>query len=234
MTDPLICCIMPCHRNPAFIRRAIRSFRSQSYLRRWLLVLDNAAVGKHADIQDECKRRPSEIAWFNRPEHSGCTVGGLRNYAIGEIPQRLGVNAIAHFDYDDWSAPNRLQYQLDFMRSTGVAVVGFNDMCFYDAVRDRVLFYDSRMTNYGLGTSLFYKREAWERVKFPDITPEDTTWQHQIGHDNIRGCSSIVDGKPMMIQVLHGGNAAANASGAIFEKASEALEKQVREILATA
>ncbi len=209
MTDPLICCIcLDPGGRPDFTARAKRSFASQSYSEKTSMFVDTAG--------------------------SKLSIGALRNGAVDVILRKRPSDIIAHWDWDDWSAPDRLQYQLDFMRSTGVPVVGFNDMAFYDAVRDRVLYYDSRMTNYALGTSLFYKREAWERVKFPDITPEDTTWQHQIGHDNIRGCSSIVDGKPMMIQVLHGGNAAANASGAIFEKASAELEKQVREILAKA
>ncbi len=209
MTDPLICCIcLDPGGRPDFIRRAESCWHKQTIDRPgWFSILKT-----DGDLKSK-------------------TIGALRNMAIH---RHADCEIVAHWDWDDWSSPQRLQYQLDFMRSTGVAVVGFNTMAFYDAVRDRVLYYDSRMANYGLGTSLFYKREAWERVKFPDITPEDTTWQHQIGHDNIRGCSSIVDGKPMMIQVLHGGNAAANASGAIFEKASEALEKQVREILKNA
>ncbi len=149
-----------------------------------MLILDNAKehLPNHNSYGDAIFHIPL-------PEMNGKTVGALRNCA-NRMAALYELDILAHFDMDDWSAPERLQYQLDFMRSTGVPVVGFNTMAFYDAVRDRVLYYDSRMTNYGLGTSLFYKREAWERVKFPDITPEDTTWQHQIGHDNIRGCSS--------------------------------------------
>ncbi len=227
MTDPLICCICPAHARMDFVERTIRCFKAQTYENSWLRIVDTSP--ETLEWGDTLQYR---IQYIVAQMLSGMTVGKIRNWAIASIVDK--APCIAHFDYDDWSAPERLQYQLDFMRSTGVAVVGFNDMAFYDAVRDRVLYYNSRMTNYGLGTSLFYKREAWERVKFPDITPEDTTWQHQVGHDNIRGCSSIVDGKPMMIQVLHGGNAAANASGAIFEPASADLDRQVREILKNA
>ncbi len=208
MTDPLICCIcLDPGGNLEFMRRMHSCFEDQSYDPKNLLVWNTAGLSK--------------------------TIGAMRNRTIDTLTM-TSTDIVAHFDWDDWSAPERLQYQLDFMRSTGAPVVGFYDMLFMDTVRDRVLYYDSRLKNYGLGTSLFYKREVWERVKFPDITPEDTTWQHQVGHDNIRGCSSIVDGKPMMIQVIHGANAAASASGAIFQEASEAQNKAVREILARA
>lgn len=197
-------CICPAHAHPEFVQRATDCFNSQRYPLKRFELLDTSGL-------------------------SGWSVGAIRNTLISHSSHPGEI--IAHFDYDDWSAPERLSQQVALMELTGRPIVGYYDMAFYDQTRDRVLFYDSNMRNYALGTSLMYHREIWEKNPFPDQTPEDTTWQFKIGPQNIASISSIRKGKPMMIQVYHGANAAASVHGAMFEPASPELDREVRRIL---
>jgi hypothetical protein len=107
----------------------------------------------------------------------------------------------------------------------------------YDAKHDKVWIYENpRHSPYSVGCSLFYKREAWEKHKFPDRTPEDNLWRNAVGGENIESRSVWENGKPLMIQVIHGGNASASIvrSSVYYKEPSEAQEKAVRELLASA
>ncbi len=162
------------------------------------------------------------------------TVGNRRNRAI----ESTDTDFISHFDYDDWSAPDRLSIQLAHIQKTGKLVTGFYDMPMYDAKNDKVWMYRHHDPRYALGASLFYRREAWERVKFPDKTPEDNQWRREVGLDNCLSQSSLrEDGTPIMIQTVHGGNASARivpSNHTKFSEASPELDAEVRRILKTA
>ncbi len=219
---PEVCCILPFKEKPQLVERAIGCFFSQDYQNKKLLLLNTG--------HDSCDFLATipDINYHHIPAIAGKTVGFLRNFCINNgVTQEL----IAHFDYDDWSAPGRLSQQVALMEMTGRPVVGYYDMPFYDQVQDRVFWYDSLMRNYTLGTALMYRRELWEKIPFPDCTPEDTTWQRQVGTDNIAAISSLRNGEPMMIQTIHGSNGAAHSSAARFDPASPSLEKRVREII---
>ncbi len=104
----------------------------------------------------------------------------------------------------------------------------------YDAKNDKVWIYENPDHRFALGTSLFYRREAWERVKFPDKTPEDNQWRREVGYDNCESQSVFrEDGTPMMVQVVHGGNASARIvpSSKKFKQATEQQDKDVRDLL---
>ena len=207
MSEPSVCCITPTHM-PQYWERVKACFESQTYQRKHWLPMDTRGMG--------------------------LTVGALRNMMIRSTGQDFDL--IAHFDHDDWSAPTRLAEQVEFMQATGSQVVGYYDMPLYDELRDKVLLYDSHNPNYALGTSLMYRREAWERVRFPDQTPEDTTWQNQVGPENVASVSCLtMDGpiEPRMVQTVHKASAAARVClhSSRVEPAGVELDGAVREIL---
>ena len=146
------------------------------------------------------------------------------------------IDFFAHFDDDDWSAPDRLSIQLAHIQKTGKLVTGFYDMPFYDQQTGEVAFYCHEDKRYALGTSLFYKREAWEQHKFPDMTPEDNKWRMNVGLDNCESISSLcADGSPIMIQTVHGANGSAKIMQTPrWSKPSKELEDEVRRIIASA
>lgn len=205
MNEPRVLCICPWHRKPEWAERSSESFNSQSYLGRVLLCMDTST-------------------WK-------VSIGVVRNRMIAEDVSKADL--IAHFDYDDWSAPDRLADQVAFMQETGADVTGYSDMLFYDEIRDKVVFYDSRHSDYCLGTSLLYKREVWERNPFPDSMVEDTTWENQLKKLGVKivSRSSIRDGKPLMIATIHSANTSKKI-GAAFKPSGDEMERQVRSLLA--
>ncbi len=213
MNEPRIACIcLNPGGNAYFVERATKCMIWQTYLKSTYFVADTSLPKS--------------------------TVGAWRNWAIQEvIDNAIGIDYIAHFDWDDISAPARLQRQIEHIQQTGKEVTGFVDMPMYDKKNDKVWIYTNPHPSYSLGNCLFYKREAWERVKFPDMTPEDNLWRKNIGGENIEPRSVFEpDGSPLMIQVVHGANASASIirSSVYYQEPSEAQEKAVRELLASA
>ena len=229
MSEPLICCIMPTRDRPVHAIQASWSFTKQRYENSFLIIVDSGKLQTFKELMGRA------IAVWN-PEWNGLSVGSLRNLAVTQAMQTMDLpkpDYIAHFDDDDVSAPDRLSHQLAHIRKTGKLVTGYYNMPMYDAKNDKVWIYSDPAKRYILGTSLFYRREAWERVKFPDRTPEDNLWRKQVGGENCEPQSVFRDGVPMMVQTVHGGNASARivASSKRFREPSEAEEKAVRELL---
>ena len=79
---------------------------------------------------------------------------------------------IAHWDDDDYSAPERLAVQVRSLLESGKAVTGFHSMRFTDG--NRWWKYEGTR-NYALGTSLCYRRGWWNTHRFPLV---------QVGEDN--------------------------------------------------
>lgn len=116
---------------------------------------------------------------------------------------------ICHWDHDDWSSSDRIASQVELLIKNNVNVTGYHDLPFYDVANALVLFYDSKMTGYAVGTSLMYRREVWERTPFPDKQcGEDAAWQHAVRREQgigVASTTSVVNGKPMMVARHHAG-----------------------------
>lgn len=229
-SEPLICCITPTWDRLEFLRRANDCFEGQSYPRA------RCVIWKTGDPLIGIPKARTAHVHAPRTDDS---VGVLRNHAISWSIASLRdgkPDFIAHFDDDDWSAPDRLSVQLAQIMRTGKLVTGFYDMTFYDTVNDRVMFYRHEDKRYALGTSLFYRREAWEQHKFPDETPEDNKWRVAVGLDNCESSSSLrADGTPIMIQTIHSANASARIIVTPrWSVPPKELEDEVRRIVATA
>ncbi len=115
------------------------------------------------------------------------------NHARGEV--------IAHWDDDDYSAHTRLADQLARLDSSGKPVTGYHAMRFTDGTR---WWKFEGKKSYALGTSLCYRKEAWQRNKFPAI---------QVGEDNhfvavaaARGELVTADAGELMYANNHPGN----------------------------
>ncbi len=195
MSEPLVCAICLTRDRPAMLRRAIESFRSQTYDHKRLFVLDNGLTPTYP-----ASLRSNEVALHWQPSF-GKSVGTLRNMANDLVATGLGQPAmnddspkiLVHWDSDDWSHPNRIAEQVSLLQASEAECVGYHSMYFFRAAGigrdpqgtsrscplcatipcscdDQVYLYDgSDQPGYALGTSLCYWRKTWEQRPFLDV-----------------------------------------------------------------
>jgi glycosyltransferase involved in cell wall biosynthesis len=92
---------MPTYNRRPFIPLALSSFARQSYANAELIVVDD---GEDA-VSDLCEGVP-RVRYFRLRRRA--TIGAKRNFALREARG----DVIAHWDDDDWYAPDRLRYQV--------------------------------------------------------------------------------------------------------------------------
>lgn len=101
------------------------------------------------------------------------TVGEKRNIANGMARGEI----IVHFDDDDWSHPDRIAQQVEFLVSSGKQMVGYHDL-FYFRVSDRSFWryhFQGLPCVYASGTSQCYYKSWWEKHPFKKkIVGEDS------------------------------------------------------------
>ena len=97
---PLISCIMPTYNRRSFIDLALACFRRQTYRNRELIVVDDGTESIADLVRDEPGVRYYRLSGRLR-------IGAKRNRACAEARGEL----IAHWDDDDWYAPDRLARQ---------------------------------------------------------------------------------------------------------------------------
>lgn len=184
------------------VQRAVRSFYSQTYERKSLLVYDTGDP-------------PVKISGFDsRTVHvvepaNGRPIGSLRN-AANDLVSGFGFDVVAHWDSDDWSAPRRLEDQLALLDSSGAQVVGYREMLFWDTTGDYIecrlpaaWLYSNPNPKYCLGTSLLYPIHTWTGIKFPPkVKGEDNEWCLRL--KTASTSAGVAD--PLMIASIHGGN----------------------------
>jgi len=155
----LVSCIMPTRNRREWVPRAVAAFLAQTYEKKELIVLDNGE-----SVEDLLPKQPN-IRYVRLPGTQ--STGQLRNIcctiARGEF--------IAHWDDDDWSHPKRLEEQVKALGD--FQVTGYNRMYFHGP-GDQVSLYLGT-AKYAVGTSLLYRRDYWDRNRFPPLKiGEDT------------------------------------------------------------
>lgn len=156
---PLVSCILPTKDRAAFIPHVIRSYQSQTYPHKELIIVDNGEDHTESLIPSDPSIRYVKVS-------GRVMTGDMRNlcakHARGEF--------ICHFDSDDWSAPERVTDQVTRLGEFGVAT-GYHSMLFYD-IRDGKCYLwnmPHSPVRYVLGTSLCYRREWWRTHPFESM-----------------------------------------------------------------
>lgn len=186
---PLVACVCLTADRQAMTERAVRSFLSQTYSNKMLLVFD---TGKRPFEFESLPMRTALRISLERHEFSyleylaGSTIGSLRNMANDLC---CGAQIIAHWDSDDWSYPFRLEDQVKVLEKSGVAATGYSDMVFQDS--GKAWLYQNGDPQFCLGTSLCYWRATWANKPFEAINEgEDNRWLRQVER---RGVSSVMN-----------------------------------------
>ena len=208
MSEPIVCAVLLVNGRPEMTRRAIESFRSQTYANKSLLILDTG------DPKLGGEYRPNEV--YSMMNGTGLTFGALRNWA-----NRLAQSAdiIAHFDSDDVSHPRRIEEQVAFLQSSGAEAVGYRELLFWDtrpvhaeisperwSPRNEAWLYAHPHPAYLVGASMCYWRRVWRTHPFDERVPhEDQDWW--LHHWPLCAAeSAIVGAEPRMICGIHGDN----------------------------
>ena len=222
-SDPLVCCVLLTRDRPEMARRAVDSFRAQTYENKRLLVYDNSLRSPENHkfmvwLRDVNDASQSEM-WYARCSGKE-TIGKSRNMAGNMAVKCIEADIIAHWDDDDWSHPNRLAEQVALLQASGAEAVGYSDMLFWDeratllpnpAPTGEAWRYSGYLAKDVLGTSLMYWRKTWERVPFDDIMTgeDDRFWRKVLGFAETSmapPCRAPLYREPRMIASIHGGN----------------------------
>jgi len=233
MSDqPIVCCILLVNGRREMTRRAIASFRAQTYdlVSRWLILFDSGLEQfrmSESDLENEVH--------VDARAFEGSTIGALRN-AVNSLSRDGRADLIAHFDSDDVSHPRRLEEQVALLQASGKQCVGYRECLFWDTRRrlpgggyryDEAWLYRQDDPRFAIGASFMYRRELWEKHPFPDAPHEDYRWwlTPEVSN-NCMGVSSVVPrevwrdssepqawqtqiddcGEPRMICQIHGAN----------------------------
>jgi len=233
-----------------YTERAIRCFLAQDYTQKSLVILDS---GKTAF---ELHQVGANLI-LARVEHQPTdTIGRLRNLA-----NSLAVNTdlICHWDSDDWSAPNRISEQVKLIQTeqrSGIAeypdLVGCNEMLFWNSVKRETWRYKHPHPSYCVGTSMMYRREAWEAVRFDEAITQGedhkfwmqgVPWYKRAAMSSVPKSTEIPmvgvlslyasETEPLIIAELHGGNTCAKTDKDKREwTREEQWDKRVSQIMA--
>ncbi len=155
----LVSCIMPTRNRRAFVERAIAQFLRQDYGQRELIVVDDG----DDRIADLIPAVPS--IRYRRLEGS-FSIGEKRNMAC----EMARGPIIAHWDDDDWMAPQWLSSQVETLAGNQADVCGLDRVFFYDPGRRsawRYVYDDPRP--WVCGGTLCYTKAFWRRGPFPEI-----------------------------------------------------------------
>jgi Glycosyltransferases involved in cell wall biogenesis len=160
--EVLVSCILPTRNRAAYIGQAVRSYQSQTYLHKELIIVDNGSDGTEALIPSDPTIHYARVGGTH-------STGEMRNLCA----RRAQGTYICHFDSDDWSAPTRITDQITRLGAQGV-VTGYRSMYFYDDRDGLSYLWTTSLGMFALGTSFCYQRAWWQQHPFLPI---------QIGED---------------------------------------------------
>jgi teichuronic acid biosynthesis glycosyltransferase TuaG len=117
--DELISIIMPCHDSEAYLEAAVNSVLSQTWPNWELIAVDDASQDKTASrLKSFSEEDPRIIAVCNASQAPYSGVGWARNMALGMARGRY----VAFLDSDDLWLPEKLEFQLRYMRQHELAL----------------------------------------------------------------------------------------------------------------
>jgi glycosyltransferase involved in cell wall biosynthesis len=161
---PLISCIMPTYNRRSFISLALGCFREQTYRNRELIIIDDGTDSIADLVRDEPGVRYYRITGRLR-------IGAKRNRACSEARGEL----IAHWDDDDWYAPDRLARQAMPILRGEADVTGLENR-FVLQMPDRRFWtvepqlHRSMFVGDVHGGTLVFRRAIWTAgVRYPEV-----------------------------------------------------------------
>ncbi len=222
---PLVCAIMLVNGREKMVRRAVESFRAQTYSNAVLVIWDNGAT------RVPIEQKPFDrVWWWTGPKKS---IGMMRNEVIqwgldGPTPH---PEIICHWDSDDHSHPQRISEQVALLQASGADCVGYREALFWDTRPGAFCgawLYRDPVPTHCLGASMCYWRRTWERRPFADISHgEDARFTQgckTLGVSGLQRADWPTEIEPRIICGIHGDRQSGNyelGKGSVWRRAEQ-------------
>jgi glycosyltransferase involved in cell wall biosynthesis len=192
----LVSCIMPTRNRRHLVGQAIAYFLRQDYPRKELIVVDDGE-----DCIADLVPNDPRLRYIRLERRT--PLGAKRNLACYASRGEL----IAHWDDDDWMAPDRLSRQVSALLAADAVATGARDVLYYRIhAGDAWLYHGPADAQpWPVGGTLVYRRQAWEAHAFDEIgVGEDTSFVASLPSDQVH---ASVDSS-FYVGLLHADNAA--------------------------
>ncbi|MDT5267881.1 MAG: hypothetical protein QOH49_67 [Acidobacteriota bacterium] len=210
---PHVSCIMPTYNRRGFVPLAVRNFLRQDYPNLELVILDDGT-----DPAADCVPEDVRIRYLR--SNRRLSIGAKRNAAC----EQARGSIIVHWDDDDWYPPWRVSAQVRALLDGGGDVSGTSRVLYFDAAADRAWEYRYAATArapWVAGNTLAYRRDFWERNKFPDVqVGEDSLF---LWNDVTKSVSDLND-PGLCVGMVHAGNTSPKTTGGMFWHARPVTE----------
>jgi glycosyltransferase involved in cell wall biosynthesis len=198
---PLVSCIMPTYNRRPFVVLALKAFSRQDYPNRELLIIDDGT-----DPVGDLAEGVRGVRYLRLASRT--SIGAKRNLACRDAAGEI----IAHWDDDDWYAPDRLRYQVGPLLEGRAELTGLENSFLLELpagtfwttspeLHQRMFVGDVH------GGTLVYRKALLEAgLRYPEIDLAEDAWliweAQGRGHRLVRLANSGV-----FVYVRHGGNA---------------------------
>jgi glycosyltransferase involved in cell wall biosynthesis len=199
--SPLVSCIMPTFNRRRYIAQALATFQQQDYPNRELIVVDDGSE----PIEDLLPATPN-IIYLRLSRRA--SIGAKRNLAC----QHARGEIIAHWDDDDWYAPDRLRYQAAPIIHGQADLTGLENAFVLQLPEGEFWRVDARLHQRLFvgnvhGGTLVYRKELWTNgLRYPEVNLAEDAWL--ILRATRMGKRLVKLANPgVFVYVRHGGNA---------------------------
>ena len=194
---------MPTCNRRRFIPAAIDCWIKQTYENRELVIVDDGEPIE--DLLPNDKRIQYILC-------DKMLIGEKRNFANSFATGGI----ICHWDDDDYSAPDRIAYQVAMLEKSGKPITGFTGLYFWDAEKQIARRYRSGIKHRVCGTTLCYTKDIWQMHRFANV---------KIGEDNrfVDDAAPLVASSPeecYMVARIHDSHTSSkkNISGSVAKE----------------
>ncbi len=196
----LVSCILPTYNRRTFVAQAIEHFRRQDYAERELIVVDDGT-----NCVGDLAGGDARIRYIRLDQRQA--VGAKRNLACREARGEI----ILHWDDDDWMADWRISYQARRLVESGAEICGLDRLDYYEPATGRAweYVYPAGARRWVSGNTLCYRRQFWERHRFPEINvAEDARFVWQADAEQVLR----LEDKRFIVAIVHEGNVSPKAT----------------------
>ncbi len=198
---PLVSCIMPTYNRRQFIPFSLRQFQAQDYPNTELIIVDDGSES----ISDLVENIPN-IRYLRL--RTRLSIGAKRNLAC----QHARGTLIAHWDDDDWYAPDRLRYQVTPIMTGSADLTGLENAFVLELAsgvfwRTQPELHARMFFGNVHGGTLVYRRALWnEGARYPEVNLAEDARLLQIALQNGKRLMRLSN-PGVFVYVRHGKNA---------------------------